>query len=105
MLLVTGGSVASHSGAAPPPGSQPRTSTLPSQVNPAECQRPTWPSTPGSWTVYSNCGSVRLPPGAALSPMSNTLVVSALAQAARLTSPRITAASWQPVRTVGSVGP
>src|SRR6266508_3583927 len=32
MLLVTGGSVASHSGAAPPPGSQPRMMTWPSQV-------------------------------------------------------------------------
>src|SRR5919197_1172549 len=103
MLLVTGGSVASHSGAAPPPGSQPRTRTLPSQVNPAECQRPAWPSTPGSLTVYKNSGSSIDPPRG--EPMLNTLVVSALAQAARFTLPRITAASWQPVRTVGSVGP
>src|SRR6266511_3704895 len=37
-----------------------------------------------------------LPPGVLLSPMSQTLTVSALAHAARLTVPRITAASWQP---------
>src|ERR671930_490952 len=100
--FVTGGSVASHSGAAPPPGSQPRTMTLPSQVVEAECQRPRWPSTPGSVIVYRNCGSSIEPPRGA--PTLNTFVVSALAQAARLTSTRITQASWQQVRTDRSAG-
>jgi hypothetical protein len=37
--------------------------------------------------------------------MLNTFVVSALAQTARLTSPRITPASWHPGVTAGLVGP
>lgn len=101
MTLSTSGSVASHSGSVPPPGSQPATMTAPSQVNVAECQRPfvpAWP-TPGSLIVNSSSGSSRLPPGVSLGPMSQTLIVSALAQATLLTEPRITPASWQPVRT------
>ncbi|MCA1679474.1 MAG: hypothetical protein LC777_11230 [Actinobacteria bacterium] len=101
MLLSTSGSLASHSGSAPPPGSHPATMTSPSHVKAAECQRPfvpAWP-TPGSLMVNSSCGSSRLPPGVSLAPMSKTLIASALAHAALLTSPRITPTSWQPVRT------
>src|SRR6266511_367244 len=91
-----------HLGSDPPPGSHPMTRTFPSQVNAAECQRPLpWvrSPTPSSVIVYRSSGSSRLPPGVALAPMSHTLTVSALAQAARLTLPRITPASWHPVRT------
>ncbi len=94
----TGVPFAVQNGAPPPPGSQPSASTFPSQVNAAECHRPNvpaWP-TPGSSIVYSNCGLSMLPPRGA--PMLNTFVVSPLAHAARLTVPRITAASWHPVR-------
>src|ERR687892_1969022 len=106
MLLSMSGSVASHSGSAPPPGSHPATMTSPSQVNTVECQRPLVPATPtpGSNMVNKSAGSSGLPPGVALAPMSHTLIVSALAQTTLLTSPRIAPASWQPVRT-SVVGP
>src|ERR671918_918287 len=94
MLLSTAGSVDWHSGSAPPPGSQPAMMTSPSQVKAAECHLPLVPAcpTPGSVIVIGDAGSRGL-------LMSHTLIVSALAQAALLTSPRITPASWQPVRT------
>jgi hypothetical protein len=46
MLFFTAGSVASHSGRPPPPGSHPSTRTFPSQVKAAECQRPPEPTVP-----------------------------------------------------------
>src|SRR5919106_1797583 len=99
MLLSTAGSVDSHSGSAPPPGSQPAMMTSPSQGKAAECHLPLVPAcpTPGSVIVIGDAGSRGL-------LMSHTLIVSALAQAALLTSPRITPASWHPVRT-SVVGP
>jgi hypothetical protein len=58
-----------HSGSEPPPGSQPRISTLPSQVNPAECQLPLHSGlpgtlqTPGSETVYQAISAAAAPRG------------------------------------------
>src|ERR671918_1365613 len=99
MLFLMAGSVDSHSAAAPPPGSHPRISTSPSQVNAAECHRPPtptlFPNASCSSTLYRNSGSSRVPPWGA--PMLNTLAAWPLAQASRLTSPRITPASWHPL--------
>ena len=87
--------MASHSGATPPPGSQPITVTRPSQLSAAECQL----LTPRVVKLVTNLGLAGL-------VMSCTVATSPAQTASRLGPLISTPMSWQELATGGpSAGP